>query len=229
MNATNRTVLGPGHLRRIRGTGSMDHFLHNPDARPADPAGWWRTLCWVTERVAVSGDLDRARIAAQVAEWVAAGITDIVDVRGEANDSRIVGELAPGIRYHWIGTNDDGNGQSDDWFEAVAQAVGGALEDPDRRVVVHCHLGANRGPSAAYAALVAQGGHPIEVLDLIRSARPVASMMYAGHAVVWWARREGLAADEVVEWHDRVWEWHAANPIDVPYCIEQMGRRRHAA
>jgi len=47
--------------------------------------------------------------------------------------------------------------------------------------------------------------------------------------VVWWARREGLAADEVVEWHDRVWEWHAANPIDVPYCIEQMGRSKLAA
>lgn len=207
----------------------MTHFLRNPDARPADPAGWWRTLCWATDRVAVSGDLDRARVSAQLAEWVDAGITDIVDVRGEADDSRIVADLAPDVRYHWIGTDDDGNGQSDDWFDAVARAVGGALVDPHRRVIVHCHLGCNRGPSAAFASLVALGGHPIEVLDAIRAARPVASMMYAGDAVVWWARREGLPADVVVEWHDRVWAWHAANPLDVPYCIEQMSRRRHAA
>lgn len=221
--------IGPDHARAIRIARTLQPFDHNPQARPADPARWWRTLCWAADRIAVSGDLDPARAADQLAEWVAAGVTDVLDVRGEANDARRVAAHAPTLRYHWLGTHDDGDRQASSWFDEIATVVDRVLADPDRRLIVHCHLGVNRGPSATLAALLLQGLHPIEAMDAIRAARPVASMMYAGDAVVWWGVREGLAGDEIVALHDEVCAWHEANPLDVPWCIEQMGRSRFAA
>ena len=49
-----------------------------------------------------------------VATVLDAGITDIVDARGEWSDERLVAEIAPHVRYHWLGTHDNGGRQADE-------------------------------------------------------------------------------------------------------------------
>lgn len=198
-----------------------------------NPAGWWRRLGFALPNLAVCGDLDTSShgtAAAQLDEWVAAGITDIVDARGEWSDERLVADLAPGVRYHWVGTDDDGNGQSDDWFDRGVAAILTALADPDRKVVVHCHMGVNRGPSMAFAALLALGLEPVEALTAIRDARPIAAVLYVADALRWWHRRFGHTTDRT-EHTDRaiVGQWMAEHPVDVAWVISRIRRAGRAA
>ena len=71
-----------------------------------------------------------------------------------------------------VGTDDDGNGQSDAWFDAGVSAILGALADFNRKVIVHCHMGVNRGPSLAFAAMLALGHEPTEALAAIKARFP---------------------------------------------------------
>ena len=59
-----------------------------PADRLTSPERWHREICWVHGRLIVTGDLDEDVLAAirQLRDWVAAGVTHIVDVRVEAND-----------------------------------------------------------------------------------------------------------------------------------------------
>ena len=73
--------------------------------------------------------------------------------------------------------------------------------------------------------MVTHGVDPIEALTQIRAARPVASMMYSFDAVQWHAREQGMTQDESDALHAAVLDWHLQNPLDVGYCIQQIGRR----
>jgi len=72
---------------------------------------WWRRLCEVTDRLFVCGDLpmNPHGFRQMLDEWVKAGITHIVDLRGEANDSNRVADRATHIKYFWLGTHDSGD------------------------------------------------------------------------------------------------------------------------
>lgn len=94
-------------------------------------------------------------------EWLKAGITHIVDLRGEADDTTNVARVAPHINYTWLGTHDAGGGHEFSWNDTGVAAIAKALDDPNARVVVHCHMGVNRAPSMANAALL-HLGHCIE-------------------------------------------------------------------
>jgi hypothetical protein len=202
-------------------------FAAHDAARPADPDGLWRRLCWVTDRLAISGDLHPSRTAAlgQLRDWVAAGITDVMDMRCEASDASFVAEHVPEIRYHWLGVDDEGGPRESSWFEGIARVSADILAEPGRKVLVHCHMGINRGPSAAYAALLVAGGDPVETLDAIRTARPIASAMYSLDAIQWWADRTGMSPTEAAAAHAAVLTWHREHPLDVPYCISRIGNR----
>lgn len=194
---------------------------------PSDPAAWWRVLSFPVENVALCGDLDTTSndaAARQLREWTSAGITDIVDARGEWSDKSLVARLAPDVAYHWVGTDDFGRGQSDDWFDTGVAAAMEALNDPARKIVVHCHMGVNRGPSMTYAILLSLGHSPVEALHLIRTARPIAAIIYAHDALRWWHRRTG--ADTAQRSSDRraVEEWFEANPSDVDWIISNIRR-----
>jgi hypothetical protein len=157
-----------------------------------------------------------------LAEWVDAGITHIVDLRGEANDTVDVARVAPHIEYVWLGTHDAGGNQEFSWFDNGVAAVTGALADPDARVVVHCHMGVNRAPSMAYAALL-QLGHGIEEgLDAIRDARPIAKILYADSAVRWFADRAGWDEAFRRDAEVRVWSWHRDNQVDLGWIISRI-------
>lgn len=202
-------------------------FGYRPSARPERPHTIWRTLCWATPSLAVSGDLPGKATEARsmLATWVASGVTDIVDLRIEDSHEQFVGTHAPHVKYHWLGVDDEGDRRSDEWFEAIAEVAAEILSDPTRKLVVHCHMGANRGPSAAFTALLVNGMSPTDALTAIRTARPIASMLYSFDAVQWFGRSTGLDQASIDALFDEVYDWHVANPLDLGWVISNIGNR----
>jgi len=190
-----------------------------------DPSVWWRTLCFVTDQLVVTGDLHARRDLAekQLDDWSAAGVTHIVDVREEWNDAALVNKRHPQIRYLHCPTHDNGGRQDDEWFTSGISAIVDAISaDSNNTVVVHCHMGVNRAPSLVFAALLEMGWPAEESLNLIRQARPIAGILYAGQAVEWFARRHGIASSEHMELRRSVRKWLAANPTDTRWVMSRI-------
>ena len=197
--------------------------------RPESPHLMWRQICWVSPLLAVSGDLSYNREAAriQLSEWEAAGITDVFDMRGEADDTQFIHDNSS-ITSHWFGVDDNGGKRDDAWFESVRDMAYEVLNDfsRDRKILVHCHMGVNRGPSALFAIMLATGWESLEALRAIRDVRPIAGIIYAPDAISWWAR-VGLQHDEddVAEKVQEVRAWLDRNPLDLGYVIRSIGNR----
>lgn len=185
---------------------------------------WHRQLCTVTPWLVISGDLSQRRASAevQVREWVEFGITDVVDVRGEWSDQEFLADHAPHIRYHHLGTHDDGTTQSDEWFRHGVSILHDALAHPDAKVLVHCHMGVNRGPSMAFAFLLEQGWDPIAALDAIRTARPIAGIIYARDALRAFQGTRTPHDCSNVDDVDRVEKWFVDNDIDIATIIRRI-------
>ncbi|MCL1597924.1 MAG: dual specificity protein phosphatase family protein, partial [Actinomycetia bacterium] len=161
------------------------------------------------DQITISGDLheDPQHAATQIDGWQRAGITHVLDTRFEWSDEELVAEHAPDIVYGWIRADDDGAAKPDEWFDAGLTFSSDALSDPDAVVLVHCHMGINRGPSMAYRILLESGWDPIEALDAIRDARPIADIGYAEDALDHYHRshdisteRRTLDRDSLVLW-----------------------------
>jgi dual specificity phosphatase 3 len=97
-----------------------------------------------------------------------------------------------------------------------------ALLDPNAQVLTHCHMGINRGPSMAFAILLATGMEPVEALDAIHSARPIAAISYAHDALGWWHRMTETSASIAKRQRAEVAKWHRRNPIDVVRIIRTI-------
>lgn len=195
--------------------------------RPENPAAVWRTLCWVTDRVAVSGDLPRDPAAAldQLRYWEENGITHEIDVRFEANDGAFVHAHST-IAYANFGVDDDGGRRDHAWFDAVVDHALTVLgNDDNARIVMHCHLGVNRAPSVAFALMLAMGWDTLPALRRIRDVRPIAGVIYAADAVEWHGLRNGLDDEEIDESIARVVAWFTRNPLDLGWVIRSLHRR----
>ncbi|SVE11505.1 uncharacterized protein METZ01_LOCUS464359, partial [marine metagenome] len=94
--------------------------------------------------------------------------------------------------------------------------------NPQARVVVHCHMGINRAPSMAYAALMRLGLGIEEGLDAIRDARPIAAIQYADSAIDWIADRDGWDEAGRTDAQRRASAWRRDNPIDVGWVISNI-------
>lgn len=178
----------------------------------------------VTPRLWIGGDLATQHptlAAIQLHEIADLGITDIVDCRLEWIDEDWVTAAHPEIGYHWLGVDDAGQRMPDAWFDAGTALVRDAL-DAGGTVLTHCHMGINRGPSMGYAAMLSLGWDPIDALDAIRRARPIAYVAYAEDAVDWWLRRRGAdgAAREAVG--IRLTEWRRDNSLDLAGVVRRV-------
>ena len=127
---------------------------------------------FVTDHLLVGGDLDThddLLAARQLEELVGVGLTHIVDTRIEWDDAPWVRERAPEIAYLHHGMDDAGQDVAPSWFD---EGVGWAQDalDGGGTVLVHCHMGVNRGPSLGFAVLLGQGLDPVEALDAIRAS-----------------------------------------------------------
>ena len=195
--------------------------------RPASPSRWWREVCPIAgTRLVISGDLPGwgTQFGEHLQRWVTAGVTHIIDVRDEWNDANAVRELAPAIVYHWLGTDDDGYGQPDAWFDAGVDAALDCMADPTAVAMIHCHMGVNRGPSMSFAVLLAMGWHPLAAIEAIRAARPIAAVLYAMDALDWWHRRSAVSAVVASEQCAALSEWIERNPVDVGWVISRIRR-----
>jgi len=187
---------------------------------PDDYAAWQRWVCLVGTALIVTGDLypERGRALQQLDWWLRSDAVGIIDCRGEWTDEDFVAVNAPELDYRYVGTDDDGRGQDDEWFEAGVTHFED-LSLRGGRVVVHCHMGINRGPSMAFAILLSQGWGITEALDAIASARPIVGLIYADDAVRWWGRRNGWTRAQIADGVAEVSRWQTANGIDVSQVI----------
>lgn len=172
---------------------------------------------FVTAELLIGGDLDyRSRTTAeqQLRELHRAGVTHIIDVRVEWSDEDWVVELLPGLKYFHHGIDDAGQQVPGGWFQ---QGVDFALEalESGGKVLSHCHMGINRGPSLGFAILLARGWDAIEALDAIRKVRPIAYIAYAEDALRWHHDDSDALARDL----DRLVEWRRANDLDLESVI----------
>ena len=175
---------------------------------------WHRRLCPVTEQITISGDLseDLVQALGQIDGWKRAGISHVLDTRIEWSDQKLVAEHAPSIMYGWIGADDAGLPQDDEWFDAGLEFAIEALRDPDAVLLVHCHMGINRGPTMAYRILLELGSDPIDALDTIREARPIADIGYAADALDHYHRVHDASEDSRIHDRDRLEAWRRGYP-----------------
>ncbi len=65
----------------------------------------------------------------------------------EWEDRQLVAVFDPTINYLWHGMDDAGQAVPAEWFEEAVAFVLEAMTDSQSVVLVHCHMGINRGPS----------------------------------------------------------------------------------
>ncbi|PVG83743.1 hypothetical protein DDE18_05345 [Nocardioides gansuensis] len=184
----------------------------------------WANGSHVDEGLWIGGDLeisDPELAAIQLEELEAAGITDIVDLRLEWNDADWVTVAKPSIRYRWFGVDDAGQRMPDEWFDISTSYVLTQLNSGGR-VLVHCHMGINRGPSMGFAVMLVQGWDPIEALDRIRERREIAYVGYAEDALDWWLRKNGATRTELALGRQRIRQWRRNNFLDVAAVIRKV-------
>ena len=196
---------------------------------PDDVHAWHRLPCDVFDGdgnhsgIIVSGDLhgdpDVAR--AQLAEWVVAGTGGIVDCRMEWTDETFVADHFPQVTYVHVGVDDHGGSQPDEWFDLGVQQSLAVLERGDR-VVIHCHMGINRGPSMAFAVLLALGWPVTAALDALLDARPIVGLLYAEDAISWYGRREGWTPEQVANAQAELTAWLERTGVDPVLVIRRM-------
>lgn len=166
----------------------------------------------LTDTLWTGGDLpDDETLPAVLEGWRSVGIGVIIDCRVEWTDEDFVAEYAPEIRYVHHGIDDIGQHVAPGWFDQLVAAAAPRPEDPADGVLVHCHMGINRGPSGAYALLLAAGHDPVGAIELIRTRRPIAGVSYAEDALRWWHRRNGTPEADRVEQRSALADWRRAN------------------
>jgi dual specificity phosphatase 3 len=142
-------------------------------------------LHWITDDLATGGDLHHNEVKAsqQIEQLVEDGVTHIIDMRMEWSDEEVVRRHAPHIKYLHLRTNDAHGYRMphrvfDEGVEFArqAQAIGG-------KVLAHCHMGINRGPSMAMAILLDRGMDPIPAFELLREKRDIVGLAYAADAL----------------------------------------------
>jgi dual specificity phosphatase 3 len=155
---------------------------------------------WVLDDLATGGDLhwQHEKAVEQIEQVVEDGITHIIDMRMEWSDEDLVREYAPDIQYLNIKTDDDfgyhiPQSAFDEGVEFARQAVAA-----DGKVLAHCHMGINRGPSMAMAILLDRGWSPIKAFDHIRKQRSVCAIGYAEDALLAHLLREAMDSASVV-------------------------------
>jgi protein-tyrosine phosphatase len=121
---------------------------------------------------------------ADVQALAATGITHIIDCRNDFNDAQLLASV-PAISYLWNGVPDDGNPAThgDTWFGKSLGFALPALSRARTKVYCHCAAGVNRGPSTAFAIMLASGFTPANAESIIRAARPVVGLAYKTEAI----------------------------------------------
>jgi dual specificity phosphatase 3 len=150
----------------------------------------------INERLVVGADLGYGdeEMKQNLDRLLELGVTHIIDCRVEWSDEEYVGKHAPQVAYLQAPHDDNGVRAARAWFDMGVDFALKALEaDPDAKLYVHCHMGVNRGPSMAFAILLALGWEPLDAYDRIVEVREEAWVLYATQAYRWWLKREPVS------------------------------------
>jgi len=126
-------------------------------------------LTWVTDRIAVGGGIWNER---NMVEVVAAGITHVIDMQIEFDDTRLAEPY--GVKVLWNPTEDDFQPKPAGLFQRGVDFALAALEKPDTKVFIHCAAGVHRAPMMTLAVLRALGWALEDALREIEEKRDVA-------------------------------------------------------
>lgn len=188
-------------------------------------AMWWRKPCHITNDIILSGDLSHKFTEAkqQLVEWRDEGVTHIIDCREEWNDKQIVDEHGHGIEYIWMGTHDRGGSQHGSWYEEGWKHYQRIMDDnPQAKVMVHCHMGINRAPSLVFYLMIREGYEPSEALNLIRTNRPIAACYYAQSAWVTFAEEADISDEELAAGINEIDKFFVDHHINLRETIHQI-------
>jgi len=186
-------------------------------------------LTKITDLLWTGGDLPDPPAEAQraIRAWQELGIGAVIDNRVEWSDEELVAAAAPEMDYLHAGVDDAGQVMPDWWFDTVTSFALGHI-DQGSGVLVHCHMGINRGPSAAFAVLLASWWDPIDAIDLIRTSRPIAAVAYAENALDWWHRQTDMRASDRADERQRLIDWRRSNPHDTVRIMRDIECSDHA-
>ena len=142
-------------------------------------------MTWVTDRIAVGGGI---WIGEKMAEVAGAGITHIIDMQIEFDDTALA--KPHGVQVLWNPTDDDFQVKGPEVFQRAVdfaiRSLNGEAGSPARvaeahaglpgngnRLFIHCAAGVHRAPMMTLAILRVLGYPLLEAMDLIESRRPV--------------------------------------------------------
>ena len=125
-------------------------------------------MTWLTARIAVGGGIWTAQNMAEVAR---AGVTHILDMQIEFNDTPLAEPY--GIAVLWNPTDDDFQAKPVEMFDRGVEFALDALDRDGSKLFVHCAAGVHRAPMMTLAILGALGWEVDEAMTLIEGRRPV--------------------------------------------------------
>lgn len=126
-------------------------------------------MTWVTDRIAVGGGIWNAD---NMAEVVRAGVTHVVDMQSEFDDTPLA--EPHDVRVFWNPVDDDFQPKPPEVFQRGVEFVQEALELESSKVFIHCAAGVHRAPMMTLAVLCSLGWKLKAAVQLIESKRPVA-------------------------------------------------------
>ena len=150
----------------------------------------------VNDWLLVGGDLSLASALLgqtdedTIAHLMGRGVTHVLDARIEWEDSALwIAEGLYAENYAHLPITDSWKHNPDEeWFCGVEDFVRNFLAErkDGEKIYVHCHMGVNRGPSAAMLALLTEEPTmtPWHAFLAVRAARSVAGLVYAEHVGV---------------------------------------------
>lgn len=184
---------------------------------------------FVLPRLATGGDLheDNEIAGMQLVYLIDQDVDYLLDTRLEASDEEFVAQLDPEMNYLYLPVDDDGGSMPHSWYEQGTKWVIDALEESaNGKVVVHCHMGINRGPSLTFATMLVMGHDPVEAIDMIRTARSIANVGYAEAALNWFHISRNIADGKRKENEDALEAWRLENPHDTKRIIRTIRRAK---
>ena len=125
-------------------------------------------MTWVTDRIAVGGGIWTED---KMIEVVRAGITHIIDMQIEWDDTRMAQPY--GVHVLWNPTDDDFQPKPPELFQRGVEFGLQALDDAESRLFIHCAAGVHRAPMMALALLRAMGFGLQDAMDMIQGRRKV--------------------------------------------------------
>ncbi len=125
-------------------------------------------ITWVTDRIAVGGGIWNEW---NMIEVVASGITHIIDMQIEFDDTRLAEPY--GVKVLWNPTEDDFQPKPPELFQRGVDFALSALQDPEAKIFIHCAAGVHRAPMMTLAVLRAQGWSLLDAVKEIEEKRDV--------------------------------------------------------